>query len=87
MTVDGVAPRTLGDINDVNTWLGRSTWINDGTLDGTFEEFRIWDNAADQSFVDASIALGADSVIPEPAVFSLLGLTGFALLLRRRRSQ
>ncbi len=87
MTVDGVAPRTLGDINDVNTWLGRSTWINDGTLDGTFEEFRIWDNAADQSFVDTNMALGADSVIPEPAVFSLLGLTGFALLFRRRRSQ
>ena len=87
VTVDGISPRTLGDINDVNNWLGRSTWINDGTLDGTFEEFRIWDNAADQSFVDASIALGADSVIPEPAVFSLLGLTGFALLLRRRRSQ
>ncbi len=87
VTVDGSSPRTLGDINDVNNWLGRSTWINDGTLDGTFEEFRIWDNAADQAFVDASIALGPDSVIPEPAVFSLLGLTGFALLFRRRRSQ
>ena len=73
------------DMNDVNNWLGRSNWTGDGYFDGDLNEFRIWDNAFSEQNVLDSIALGPDSVIPEPAVWGLVGLSSFLLLLRRRR--
>jgi hypothetical protein len=36
---------TLGDINDVNNWLGRSQFVADPGLVGTITEFRIYDEA------------------------------------------
>jgi hypothetical protein len=72
-------------MNDVNNWLGRSNWTGDGYFDGDLNEFRIWDNAFSEQNVLDSIALGPDSVIPEPAVWGLVGLSSFLLLLRRRR--
>jgi len=51
---------TLSEINDVNNWVGRSTWLNDGTLDGTFDEFRIYDKALNQQEVADSFAFGPD---------------------------
>ncbi|MCX8240420.1 MAG: hypothetical protein OSB05_16515, partial [Akkermansiaceae bacterium] len=66
-------------------WLGRSTWLNDGNLDATFDEFRIYDEAFNQASVDASIAAGPNAaVIPETSS-SLLSLIGLAMALRFRR--
>ena len=57
-TTGGVASSSLSDINDVNMWLGRSNWINDATLDGTFDEFRIYDNALTAQEVAENFAAG-----------------------------
>lgn len=87
MTTDGAVASNLADLNDVNMWLGRSTWLNDANLDATFDEFRIYDAALDQAAVDASRLAGPDAtIIPEPST----GLLGLAALMaaagfRRRR--
>ena len=59
-TTGATTNTTLDEINDVNNWLGRSTWINDGTLDGTFDEFRIYDKALSPQEVANSLAFGPD---------------------------
>ncbi len=72
------------DINDVNNWLGRSNWTGDSYFQGEFNEFRIWNEAFDDTQVAASFAAGPSFVIPEPRVFGLIGITGLLLLARRR---
>jgi hypothetical protein len=52
---------TLGDLDDVNNWIGRSNW-NDPPLRGELLEFRIYDAALSES----QIAL-SESVGPDPA--------------------
>lgn len=83
-TTNGVVNSNLGDLNDVNMWLGRSNWLNDANLDGTFDEFRIYDNALDATQVAASMAAGPDTLVPEPST-GLLGLLGLAFAMRLRR--
>lgn len=85
LTTNGAVAQNLADLNDVNMWLGRSNWLNDANLNATFDEFRIYDNTVDQAYVDASIAAGPDTVVPEPASTGLLGLATTLMLLRRRR--
>lgn len=84
LTTNGAVGSNLGDLNDVNMWLGRSNWLNDGNLNATFDEFRIYDNAMDASEVAASLAAGPDAAIPEPNT-GLLGLLGLAFAMRFRR--
>jgi len=83
-TIDGDVGSELGDLNDVNSWLGRSNWTADANLDGTFDEFRIYDHALNGTEVAASFAAGPDTLIPEPST-GLLGLLGLGLLARVRR--
>ena len=89
LTANGVAGMNLADLNDVNNWLGRSTWLNDANLNGTFDEFRIHNAPVDGAYVAASMAAGPNQtivpVVPEPSVFAPLGLAGVLFLLRRRR--
>ncbi len=71
---------------DNNNWLGRSQW-NDPTFDGSFNEFRIYDFAFNDTDVLITSTLGPDLIVPEPATTFLFfattgGLVGF---LRRRR--
>ena len=35
----------LGNLNDVNNWLGRSNWTADANTQGSYNEFRIYDYA------------------------------------------
>ena len=63
MTTDGVVNSNLADLNDVNMWLGRSTWLNDGNLDATFDEFRIYDEALTTDQINVSRTAGPDAVI------------------------
>jgi hypothetical protein len=53
----------LGNINDVNNWLGRSNWVNDSGFEGTFNEFRIYDEALDDDAVARSFAAGPNAPI------------------------
>lgn len=57
-------PMNLADLNDVNNWLGRSNFTR-GDVDNvpaTFDEFRLYEGAFDDAMVQASRALGPDSV-------------------------
>ena len=63
LTDNGAIGSNLSDLNDVNNWLGRSNWLNDGNLNGTFDEFRIYNHAFDGAEVAGSIAEGPDDVL------------------------
>lgn len=41
----GTAAFTLGQINDVNSWLGRSQWVQDQNARIRYDELRIYDRA------------------------------------------
>ena len=66
--VDGVLATSgstnieLGDINDVNNWLGRSNWTNDANFEGSYDEFRIYDYALNQDEVLGNFEAGPDKV-------------------------
>lgn len=53
----------LSAISDVNDWLGRSQWVQDPTLRGSLDEFRIYDTALDDDALAAIDAAGADAII------------------------
>jgi len=82
---DAISTSTLSDLNDVNSWLGRSTWLNDGNLDGTFDEFRIYNTALTGDQVAASMAAGPDAAAIPEASSALLGLVGLMMGLGFRR--
>lgn len=52
----------LPSISDVNVWLGRSQWSNDGNINGAYSEFRVWDGAYSEAQVAASTAAGPDAL-------------------------
>ncbi len=90
--VDGVqvaqntgVTNTLGGLSNAHAYLGKSSWNADtNNLNGSIDEFRIYNNALSGAEVASSFALGADAV-PEPSSTALLGLGGLALILRRRK--
>ncbi|HVY26550.1 MAG TPA: LamG domain-containing protein [Polyangiaceae bacterium] len=51
---------SLGSINDVNVWLGRSQYGADPELTGTFHDFRIYKAALSAAQIAASFAGGTD---------------------------
>jgi hypothetical protein len=73
----------LNQINDVNNWLGRSNWVNDNNIDGTYDQFEMYDTAFTGGEVAASFAAGP---IPEPTVSLVLAGSLLGLLIRRRRA-
>ena len=52
----------LANLNDVNNWLGRSNWTADSNFGGSFDEFRVYDNAQTATEVGADFVLGEDIV-------------------------
>ncbi|MGI9243420.1 MAG: LamG-like jellyroll fold domain-containing protein, partial [Verrucomicrobiales bacterium] len=66
LTDSAVVGSNIGDVNDVNNWLGRSTWLNDGNTDATYDEFRIYDTALDDTQISDSRAAGPNAVIAPP---------------------
>ena len=48
----------LSEINDVNNWLGRSNWTNDANLEGSYDEFRIYDYALTEGQAVGSFLAG-----------------------------
>jgi hypothetical protein len=63
-------PIQLQNLNDVNNWLGRSNWTSDANFDGSFNEFRIYDEALSADRVAANTSAGPD-VVPVLEVISL----------------
>ena len=61
-------PFQLGNLNDVNNWLGRSNWTGDSNFEGSFNEFRIYDNALTAEDVLADFNAGPDT-LPAPPNF------------------
>ena len=63
LNIDAAVTSNLADLNDVNNWLGRSTWLNDGNLDATYDEFRIYDEALTGAQIEASRNAGPDTIV------------------------
>lgn len=59
-------PLKLSALNDVNNWLGRSNFNSDANLDGSYSEFRIYDNVLPPETVAAHFTAGPDAA-PLPA--------------------
>ncbi|MFP6906668.1 MAG: LamG domain-containing protein, partial [Verrucomicrobiota bacterium] len=52
----------IGQLNDVNNWLGRSNWTADSNLQGDFDEVRIYDRVLSAEEVQGSFIAGPDLV-------------------------
>jgi hypothetical protein len=61
-----VASTKLSTINDVNNWLGRSQW-GDQMFFGSYNEFRIYNNALNPVEVASSYAAGPANPTTDPA--------------------
>jgi hypothetical protein len=79
-------PYQLVNLNDVNNWLGRSNYAADHILNGSINEFRIYDHAFSAQDVMASYLRGPDEV-PEPQALLMLmsGLAAAGTIPGRRR--
>ena len=64
-------PIQLANVNDVNNWLGRSNWSGDDNLNGSLNEFRIYDHAFDAAEVQETFTLGPDALPAPPNVLEL----------------
>ena len=54
----------LSELSDVNCWLGRSQWAQDSYLQGSYDEFRIYDAALSPEQLAAVEAAGPNVVTP-----------------------
>lgn len=61
----------LGNLNDVNNWLGRSNYTGDSNLQGRFNELRIYDELLTEPQIRVSSGNGPDVV---PSLPSAAGL-------------
>ena len=53
-------------INDVNCWLGRSNWGQDGNMQGEFDEFRVYNRVLTPEEMAINIGLGPDNNLGQP---------------------
>lgn len=51
----------MSDLDDVNNWLGRSQWVQDGYLKARYDELRIYSGALTQTEISELFARGADA--------------------------
>ncbi len=70
------APTPLSAINDINNWLGRAQW-NDPIFNGSYNEFRIYNNALNPVEAAASFFNGVTNA--STSVDSLGGISSVAL--------
>ena len=62
LVASGSTDIELGDINDVNNWLGRSNWTNDANFEGSYDEFRIYNYALNQDEVLGNFQAGPNAI-------------------------
>ena len=55
-----VVPYVAADMNDINNWLGRSNHLTDAYLEGSIDEFRIYDHAMSAWEAALSHQLGSE---------------------------
>ncbi len=60
-------PVKMAQINDVNNWLGRSNGTGDANMQGSFNEFRIFDEVLSPGEVSVSFFYGADGEGGQPS--------------------
>ena len=75
---------SLSSVSNNFAFLGRSMYSGDPLLNGSINEFRIWDTALSADAIAANFEAGPDAVIPEPSTLALVGL-GLIVLIRRCR--
>jgi len=51
----------MSDINDVNVWLGRSNWAQDGNLQGEYDEFRVYNKVLSVQDIQRNRIAGPDN--------------------------
>ena len=74
----------LSSYSFTNAYLGRSAFAGDNISNGSFDEFRIYNDAQSAASIAADLAAGPDGV-PEPASLALaMGTMGLLLRTRRR---
>jgi hypothetical protein len=57
------AEAQISQLNDVNNWIGRSNWLADSNVQGSYDEFRLYDYALDEDEVLGNFEAGPDSLI------------------------
>jgi hypothetical protein len=75
------APLPLSGLNDINVWLGRSQW-NDPYFTGSFDEFRIYDGALQDTAIAADFSAGPTTLPgsgPNPGLSIALGAGGVVI--------
>jgi hypothetical protein len=77
----------LGNLNDVNNWLGRSNWTGDANFAGSFNEFRIYDHAMSESEVTNDFLVGPDGAQGASAVSLEINKTNGQVSLVNNLSQ
>lgn len=85
-----IAAIPLSSYSFTDAFLGRSAFDGDNATSGSFDEFRIYDNAQGASAIAADFAAGPNTVnpVPEPSTLALSGLGGLGMLaLASRRSK
>ena len=78
-----VATNPISNVGSETESIGATAWGDPGH-NGSVNEFRIWTGELTGAEVAQNLALGPNSLVPEPTGAALLGL-GTLLTLRRRR--
>jgi hypothetical protein len=65
----------LSSITDVNNWLGRSNYTADANLNGSYDEFRVYDGAMSDEDVANSFGAGPNAALQTPLHIDLLTVT------------
>jgi hypothetical protein len=67
----------IANVNNLNSWLGRSLFDGDAGLKGSIDEFRIWNGPLTPLHIAVNDGLGPNSVNSNPGSF--LGLTSISV--------
>lgn len=84
-TMQNLGSASIAGLSNDFAYLGKGVYSVDGTVNGSINEFRIWNEALSGGQIGQNFLLGP-SVVPEPSTIALAGLGLAALILRKRRA-
>jgi hypothetical protein len=77
-TATGTTPLPLSGLLDYNNWMGRSQWAADPDLNGTIDEFRMWEGRLLPGELAQSVTNGPNTLpVPSLSVSNGVGTTTF----------